>query len=54
MSRLEIDTNGNRFWYNDKRHRIDGPAIECSNGVKWWYKNSKQYTEKEYRKICSK
>ena len=38
----EIDSEGNKFWYlNDKLHRVDGPAIECSNGDKHWYFNGK-------------
>ena len=24
---------------NDKRHRLDGPAIECANGDKFWLQN---------------
>ncbi len=41
---LFIRYNGNKEWYfNNKRHRIDGPAIESSNGgVKaWWYDNKR-------------
>ena len=33
---------GNQAIYhfkNDKYHRDDDPAIECSNGDKYWYKN---------------
>ena len=33
-------------WYrNGKRHREDGPAIECANGTKEWYLNGKRHRE---------
>ena len=36
----EIDIYENKCWYlNGKLHRVDGPAIECSSGVKYWYLN---------------
>ena len=36
-----------REYYNDRDelHREDGPAIECSNGNKYWYINGKQHRE---------
>jgi len=38
--------NGDKHWYlNDKRHREDGPAIECANGDKVWYLNDKCHRE---------
>jgi hypothetical protein len=37
---LEIDKNGNKFYYKDDQlHREDGPAVEYTNGTKWWYIN---------------
>ena len=39
-----IDKEGTTIWeLNDKRHRIDGPAIEKSNGDKEWYVNGKRH-----------
>lgn len=38
----KIITNsyGTKRWYkNNKLHREDGPAVECSDGEKAWYKN---------------
>jgi hypothetical protein len=33
---------GNKYWYKDgKFHHEDGPAVECVNGKKCWYKNDK-------------
>ena len=42
---IEINSNGSKFYYNDKAmkilHREDGPAIEGSNGDKeWWLMES--------------
>ena len=46
---MEQDARGNKYWYlNDKRHRIDGPAIEGANGYKEWWLNDKEYTEIEF------
>ena len=29
-------------WYvEDKRHRLDGPAVECADGTKEWYVEDK-------------
>lgn len=37
-----IDSNGNKFWHqNNKRHRLDGPAIEHADGDKFWYQTDK-------------
>jgi hypothetical protein len=37
---LTIDEYGSKGWYlNDKPHRTDGPAIECTDGTKRWYHN---------------
>lgn len=27
------------WFFNGKRHRLDGPAIEHPDGAKWWYVN---------------
>jgi hypothetical protein len=33
-----IDEYGIQRWYlNGKRHREDGPAVECADGDKYWY-----------------
>jgi hypothetical protein len=29
------------YYLNNRRHRIDGPAIEYSTGIKYWYQNGK-------------
>jgi hypothetical protein len=34
---ISIDRFGDKVWHLDgKRHRTDGPAIECANGDKIW------------------
>ena len=37
-------------WHNDRGdfHREDGPAIDHSDGTKFWYLNNVWYTEKVY------
>lgn len=49
---LQIDTptiitkEGHKYWHlNGKRHRQNGPAVECSNGYKAWYLNGLKHRE---------
>jgi hypothetical protein len=45
-------SNGSKYWCrNGQYHREDGPAIECSNGDKFWYLDNKEYTESEFLKL---
>ena len=41
--RIEVDSSGNRFYRNaaSQPHRIGGPAIEFTDGSKFWYQNGK-------------
>ena len=42
-------SNGDKEWYQDGNlHRTNGPAIECANGLKFWYLNGKEYSEEEF------
>ena len=46
--RVDIDSNGNKFYYNDnndKLHREDGPAIEYPDGYKAWLINGNSHRE---------
>lgn len=40
-STMTVDHYGDKVWINEKGqyHREDGPAIECRNGYKAYYKN---------------
>ena len=39
---VKVDDNGtNRWFLNDKLHRIDGPACEYASGTKLWYLDNK-------------
>jgi hypothetical protein len=39
-----IECKNEKYWYqNGKLHRINGAAIECSNGYKSWYQNGLQH-----------
>lgn len=49
---IDIDKAGNKFWYsNDQLHRTDGPAVECSNGTKYWFLYNIGYTFEEWLEI---
>jgi hypothetical protein len=39
----KIDNRGNKRWFNESGflHRIEGPAVEMSDGTKCWYINGK-------------
>jgi hypothetical protein len=38
--------NGSKSWYKDgKRHRRNGPAVECFDGTKYWYKEGDPHRE---------
>jgi hypothetical protein len=45
-----VDEDKNIYWSNDKDqlHRLDGPAIEYTDGHKAWYVNGEDMTEKEF------
>ena len=37
----KIDKYGTKRWYlNGKKHRTDGPAVEYSDGTKYWWLNN--------------
>jgi len=40
-SYTEVDEYGTKHWNNenDKRHRLDGPAVEYADGGKEWWVN---------------
>ena len=44
---IEIDKDGNKFYYSDKAmtkcHRVDGPAVEYKGGLCIWYLNGKKH-----------
>ena len=43
---IEVDDEGNKFHYvDDKLHRVDGPAIEYSDGGKEWFQFGKRHRE---------
>ena len=42
-------------WYKDGLlHRLDGPAVEYTNGGKEWFINGVQYTEQEFNQWLEK
>jgi len=44
-SKVEVYDSGDKHYLNDKGefHCLDGPAIERSNGSKFWYINDKEH-----------
>jgi hypothetical protein len=44
--KVKVYANGNETWYfNDKHHRENGPAIDYVDGYKVWYFNDKRHRE---------
>jgi hypothetical protein len=41
MSNPVINELGDKYWYNNmgELHRVDGPAVEYTNGNKYWFLN---------------
>jgi len=48
---VRIYSSGNKYWhYNNKFHRLNGPAIEFARGYKTYYINDKRFkTFEEYK-----
>ena len=45
---MKVDSDGTKRWVlNGKLHREDGPAVERSNGSKFWYLHGEEVTWKE-------
>ena len=44
--KVEVDDKRNIRWYKwdtNQRHREDGPAVEYTDGSKFWYLNGKRH-----------
>ena len=45
---MKVDSDGTKRWFlKGKLHREDGPAVERSNGSKFWYLHGEEVTWKE-------
>ena len=43
---VKVYEDGTKSWYlNGKRHREDGPAVECADGSRYWYLNGQLHRE---------
>jgi hypothetical protein len=44
---INVDSYGSTYYFKDKKksiqHRVDGPAIEFTNGSKEWYVEGKRH-----------
>ena len=39
-----VENDGTNHWYlNGKRHRTNGPAVECADGTKAWWLNGNRH-----------
>lgn len=48
-------TNSKSWYKNRKLHREDGPAMEFTNGDKFWYLNGERIncqTQAEFERLC--
>jgi hypothetical protein len=45
---------GRKEWYQEgKKHRIDGPAVECFDGTKYWFIEGKFYLLEKLSEIIN-
>jgi len=49
--KVETYLSGNKFWfYKDKFHRLNGPAVEFANGTKSYWINGERFeTFEDYK-----
>ena len=44
--KVKVDSDGFKSWWlNGKKHREDGPAVECASGSKAWWLNGERHRE---------
>lgn len=41
---IEWTNGGKSWWVNDKKHRLDGPAVELYGTKEWWVNGRKHRT----------
>lgn len=50
-SECVTDCYNNKYWFlNKRKHREDGPAVECANGSEEWWINGIEYIEEDFHK----
>jgi hypothetical protein len=51
--KVNVDEDKTIRWYNDKDqlHRLDGPAVERSDGYKAWYIEGQRMTKEEFNAL---
>ena len=45
---VEIDQYTTKWYFNDRFHRINGPAIEYADGDNQWFLNGVEYTKSNF------
>ena len=48
-----FDDGSKEYWFEGKRHRTDGPAIECADGTKEYYFEGKKVSESALKKLVA-
>lgn len=43
--KIKLNLIVRHYYFNNKLHREDGPAVEWGNGTKFWYRNGKFHRE---------
>ncbi len=53
-----VKNDNGTFYFKNKEmtinHREDGPAVEYTDGSKYWWLNGKEVTESEHKKLTTK
>ena len=42
---VKVYKDRTEWYFSNKLHRENGPAVEYVDGAKWWYKNGKPHRE---------
>ncbi len=47
LTTIIVTSTGVSYYIGNKLHREDGPAVECYNGTKEWYRNRKLHRDND-------
>ena len=50
---VKVYEDRTEWFFNDKLHRDDGPAVECADGYKSWYINGKLHRDDGPARECA-
>ena len=49
--KIKLNLIVRHYYFNNKLHREDGPAVEWGNGTKFWYLNGEELTKAEFNAL---